>query len=108
VFALLVLLQSSAPPVTVEGQGSPTAEIPRLEAAVRIDGVLDEPVWPEAARLTGFWQYQPVDGRPAEERTEVLVWYAPDVYGPAKRAIAALSRGVGSEEAVADQATKQP
>jgi len=31
-----------------------------------------------ATRLTGFWQYQPVDGRPAEERTEVLVWYAPD------------------------------
>jgi hypothetical protein len=40
--------------------------------------VLDEPVWSQATRLTGFWQYQPVDGRPAEERTEVLVWYAPD------------------------------
>ncbi|HEX2219521.1 MAG TPA: DUF5916 domain-containing protein [Gemmatimonadales bacterium] len=75
--ALLLLLQSSSAAV-VEGKGSPTAEIPRFEASIRIDGVLDEPVWAQATRLTGFWQYQPVDGRPAEERTEVLVWYSPD------------------------------
>lgn len=75
--ALLLLLQSSSIAV-VEGKGSPTAEIPRHEASIRIDGVLDESVWAQATRLTGFWQYQPVDGRPAEERTEVLVWYAPD------------------------------
>jgi hypothetical protein len=63
----------------VDGRGSPTADIPRVEGAqVRIDGVLDEPVWAGATRLTGFWQYLPVDGRPAEESTEVLVWYAPD------------------------------
>jgi hypothetical protein len=77
VLAILLLLQSSSAAV-VEGKGSPTADIPRLEASVRIDGVLDEPAWSEATQLTGFWQYQPVDGRPAEERTEVLVWYAPD------------------------------
>ncbi len=72
--SLLLLVQAA-----VEGTGSPTAAIPRIEAAeVRIDGSLDEPVWAQATRLTGFWQYQPVDGRPAEEETEVLVWYAPD------------------------------
>ena len=75
--AILLLVQSAAPGV-VEGKGSPTAEIPRLEESIRIDGVLDEPVWARATRLTGFWQYQPVDGRPAEEETEILVWYAPD------------------------------
>ena len=42
-----------------------------------VDGRLDEDVWAQAARLGGFSQYQPVDGRPAEERTEVLVWYSP-------------------------------
>jgi Domain of unknown function (DUF5916) len=78
VLTLLLLLQTSVSGTAVEGQGSPTAEIPRLEAAVRIDGVLDEPVWAEATRLTGFWQYQPVDGRRAEEQTDVLIWYAPD------------------------------
>ena len=73
--ALLLLLQGAV----VEGKGSPTADIPRIEAAeVAIDGRLDEPVWSQATRLTGFWQYQPVDGRPAEEETEVLTWYAPD------------------------------
>ena len=70
--ALLLLVQ------TVEGKGSPPADIPRIEAGIRLDGNLDEPVWSQATRLTGFWQSQPVDGRPAEERTEVLVWYAPD------------------------------
>lgn len=54
-----------------------TVTIPRRDSAVIVDGRLDEPVWREAARLTDFHQYQPVDGRPAEEATEVLVWYAP-------------------------------
>jgi hypothetical protein len=77
--ALLMLLQASGQSsgAVVEGKGSPTAEIPRLESEVQIDGRLDEPAWSRATRLTGFWQYQPVDGRPAEEQTEVLVWYAP-------------------------------
>lgn len=87
--ALLLLVQaavSTAPGAdpgatgaAVDGKGSPTAAIPRIDSAeVRVDGTLDEPVWRQATRLTGFWQYQPVDGRPAEETTEVLVWYAPD------------------------------
>src|SRR5687767_5823260 len=62
-------LQAAAPPVVT---------IPRIDTNVEINGVLDEPAWTQAARLTGFRQYQPVDGRPAEETTEVLVWYAPD------------------------------
>jgi hypothetical protein len=52
--------------------------IPRIDTSVAIDGRLDERVWQRAARLTGFSQYRPSDGRPAEEKTEVLVWYAPD------------------------------
>jgi hypothetical protein len=76
VLALLLLLQD--PGAVVEGKGSPTADIPRLETSIRVDGSLDESAWSQATRLTGFWQYQPVDGRPAEEETEVLVWYAPD------------------------------
>lgn len=52
--------------------------IPRLEASARVDGVLDEPMWQRAALLTGFSQYRPVDSRPAEDTTEVLVWYSPD------------------------------
>jgi hypothetical protein len=50
--------------------------IPRVDTAIAVDGVLDEPVWRQAARLTGFSQYQPQDGVPAAEPTEVLVWYS--------------------------------
>jgi hypothetical protein len=52
---------------------------PRVDTAapMTIDGVLDEDAWQQAAVLTGFSQYSPVDGRPAENATEVLVFYSP-------------------------------
>jgi len=52
-------------------------EPPRIEAAIAVDGVLDEAAWSQAARLTGFSQYAPVDRRQAENTTEVLVFYSP-------------------------------
>ncbi|MEK7381078.1 MAG: hypothetical protein AAB075_08730, partial [Gemmatimonadota bacterium] len=84
--------------------------IPRIEATTAVDGRLDEPVWARAARLTGFSQYQPVDGRPAEEPTEVLVWYAPDaihfgirateLHGNVVRATRANRDNIASEDHV--------
>src|SRR5688500_8787203 len=50
---------------------------PRVEAEVTIDGSLAEPPWQQAAVLTGFSQFAPVDGRPATDSTHVLVWYSP-------------------------------
>jgi hypothetical protein len=78
--ALLVALQGPADPgPAYSGWAKQLAvAIPRIEAEAKVDGVLDEPVWSRAARLVGFSQYRPVDGRPAEDSTEVLVWYAPD------------------------------
>jgi hypothetical protein len=79
-FALLLVLQGSPDPgSTYSGTAKQLdVHIPRFEAEAKIDGVLDEPVWSRAATLTGFSQYRPVDGRPAEDSTAVLVWYAPD------------------------------
>src|SRR5688500_16735587 len=75
--ALLVL--SLVPDSAFDGRANRTrVDLPRIDSTVVIDGNLNEPAWARAARLTGFSQYQPVDGRPAEEPTEVLVWYAPD------------------------------
>jgi len=54
----------------------PTVTIPRVDTSIAVDGVLDEPVWTQAARLSGFHQWRPVDGRPAEQETVVLVWYS--------------------------------
>jgi hypothetical protein len=50
---------------------------PRIDAAVTVDGVLDEPVWQQAALLNGFSQLAPQDGLPAADSTQVLVWYSP-------------------------------
>ena len=71
--------QGVAPAQTYEGTGRPAVAIPRLAASdgnVTIDGSLTDPAWSQAARLTGFRQYQPADGRPAEERTEARVFYS--------------------------------
>jgi hypothetical protein len=51
--------------------------IPRLEGDARLDGRLDEPIWRQAALLTGFSQFSPQDGVPADDSTQVLVWYSP-------------------------------
>ncbi|HST07579.1 MAG TPA: DUF5916 domain-containing protein [Gemmatimonadaceae bacterium] len=51
--------------------------IPRIEADVVVNGVLDEPVWQQAAVLTGFSEFAPQDGIPAADSTQVLVWYSP-------------------------------
>ncbi|MEO6778830.1 MAG: DUF5916 domain-containing protein, partial [Gemmatimonadaceae bacterium] len=49
---------------------------PRIDATITVDGRLDEPVWKQAAVLTGFSEYAPADQRPAPDSTEVLVWYS--------------------------------
>ena len=52
--------------------------LPRIaDAAVTVDGRLDEPAWSRAAVLSGFSQYLPNDNRPADDSTTVLVWYSP-------------------------------
>jgi len=78
VATLITAQVAVASPLVVEGRGRPEVAVPRIEAAVQVDGVLDEPAWAQAVRLTGFSQLEPADGRPAAERTEVLVWYSPD------------------------------
>ena len=75
---LIVSLQTGSDPrATYSGrEGQLTVTVPRVEAAITVDGALDEPVWSAAALLTGFSEYAPVDGRPADDSTEVLVWYS--------------------------------
>jgi hypothetical protein len=51
--------------------------IPRVTVDVAVDGQLSEPVWQQAAVLTGFSEFSPHDGIPAADSTQVLVWYSP-------------------------------
>ncbi|MCI0435602.1 MAG: carbohydrate binding family 9 domain-containing protein, partial [Gemmatimonadetes bacterium] len=45
----------------------------RAQSPIRIDGVLDEPVWQSGEAATGFVQAEPREGQPASERTEVRI-----------------------------------
>jgi hypothetical protein len=67
---------TGSPPVYSGRQNQTQVRTPRVDADVKIDGHLDEPAWRQAALLTGFSQFSPIDGMPAEDSTEVLVWYS--------------------------------
>jgi hypothetical protein len=103
------LLQDST--LVYSGRANRTrVDVPRIDSVAVIDGSLDDPVWRRAARLAGFSQYQPVDGRPAEEPTEVLVWYSPDaiyfgirareIHGNVVRATHANRDNIDSEDQI--------
>lgn len=71
-----LLTQPLAAQTTFNGRARDlSVPLPRLEAAIDIDGILREDAWRQAAVLAGFSQYRPVDGRPAEDSTQVYVWY---------------------------------
>ena len=81
--ALLCLqLAAAVPALPASGrvyharQGNTVVHSPRGSDDVTIDGRLDEPQWRTAAVLTGFSLYQPIDGAPSPDSTEVLVWHS--------------------------------
>ena len=70
---------AAAQPAVYNGRlNQNSVAIPKIEAAVIVDGRLDEAVWSSAAILNGFSLYQPADGRPAPDSTEVRLWYSSD------------------------------
>lgn len=78
----LALAISGAPNDTLLFRGSAgelAVRAPFIETpAVSIDGHLDENAWARAALLIGFTQFEPVEGIPSTEETEVRVFYAGD------------------------------
>jgi hypothetical protein len=46
-----------------------------MEESPKIDGRLDERLWQEIEPITDFWQYEPENGQPGTERTEVRICY---------------------------------
>lgn len=76
---ILAALTLAAPgdSMVFEGaEGELRVRPPRVAAPeVTVDGSLEEEVWSDAAVLSEFTQYQPTEGIPATEPTEVLVFY---------------------------------
>ncbi|MCE9601095.1 MAG: carbohydrate binding family 9 domain-containing protein [Gemmatimonadetes bacterium] len=73
---LLLALVVADPPVHNGRTGNIAVRPPRSAAEIVVDGQLDEPVWKQAAILTGFSQFSPQDGIAASDSTQVLVWYS--------------------------------
>lgn len=65
-----------------------SASAPRLRETITVDGDLSESVWQQAGVFTDFTSYNPVDGRPAQDETEVRIWYAEDALYVGIRAFA--------------------
>ncbi|MEJ2538576.1 MAG: DUF5916 domain-containing protein [Gemmatimonadota bacterium] len=70
----------SSDPQRYSGEsGQLEVAITRLDAEdIEIDGVLDESAWSQASRIGDFTQYEPVEGAPPQQRTEVLLFYDSD------------------------------
>ena len=66
-----------------EGQGGPVHSTPRRRATqavervgeIVVDGHLDDAAWTDAPVASGFVEQEPVEGRPAEQDTEVRVLF---------------------------------
>ncbi|MEO5904489.1 MAG: carbohydrate binding family 9 domain-containing protein, partial [Gemmatimonadaceae bacterium] len=52
---------------------APSAVATRRSGPVSIDGKLDEVAWSTATPITDFRQYDPAEGQPASEKTEVRI-----------------------------------
>ncbi|MDQ6888089.1 MAG: carbohydrate binding family 9 domain-containing protein [Gemmatimonadota bacterium] len=62
----------SVPPKTADSVRIP---IPRTTHPPVLDGRLDDPIWKDAARLTGFVQYEPADQSPPTQKSVGYVAY---------------------------------
>ena len=78
--SLSSLIDGPAAPVapevmTRDEEGRTTVRAIRLAEGIRLDGVLDEPVYETVPAITGFIQQVPDIGAPATERTEAWILF---------------------------------
>ena len=69
------------PPAAAQKSTSPrpTLEALRIDASIRVDGVLDEAAWQQAPVASSFTAREPEDDRPAAQQTEFSVVYTETV-----------------------------
>ena len=65
-------------PITIKAQTE--RELPRMSAQriseeIKVDGVLDEPVWQNVEPIRELYQIQPDEGEPVTEESEVRIMY---------------------------------
>src|SRR5689334_11513540 len=70
ILASLTFAYGQAPVTTKQAHVS---RVPN--GAIKLDGVLDDAAWAQAAPVTDFVQKEPNEGAPPSERTEVRIVY---------------------------------
>ncbi len=89
-FALTGVVDRPAPPsppavIARDALGRATVRAVRLASGLRLDGVLDEPVFEVVPAIDDFIQQEPNEGAPASERTEAWVLFnAENIYVAAR------------------------
>jgi hypothetical protein len=81
ILSTLVLLLGIAPGAysqTAKDFSAYRVPIRKVEAKLKLDGILDEPVWQTLTPITHFIQAQPDEGAPASQRTEAFIFYDND------------------------------
>ncbi len=76
-FALIDGPPAPVPPAVVsrDERGRVTVRAVRLDEGIRLDGVLDEPVYETVPAIGDFIQQMPVEGAPASEKTEAWILF---------------------------------
>ena len=77
---ILTLLWVSILSTSIRGDAQIERELPRMSAyriseEIRIDGVLDEPIWQNVEPIRQLYQIQPDQGDPATEQSEIRILY---------------------------------
>jgi len=110
--ATLLALLAAAPAAAQNGGAHATRATPHVQAVERttpivVDGRLDEAVWQTPSPATDFIQFEPNEGRPATQRTEVrLAWDAEALYVGARMHDSLGAGGVRTRLARRDQGTE--
>jgi hypothetical protein len=110
--AALAALLACAAPAAAQNGAHPAGPTPRVQAVERttpilLDGRLDEAVWQTPQPATDFIQFEPNEGQPATQRTEIrLAWDAEALYVGARMFDSLGARGVHTRLARRDQGTE--
>ena len=70
-----ILLVFSILPFSLFSQDLLTHPAVQVNNGIDIDGIMDEDSWNQAEPMTGFYQFEPDEGEPSSQRSEVWVLY---------------------------------
>lgn len=78
--AILIILLISISPIRADSYAQSVRIIPKIDHPVKIDGILDEPIWENALRLDANIEVQPEENVPAPVKTEAYLAFSDNYF----------------------------